>query len=179
MRLFCAVLGALLAVAGAPSDAQACSCYGGPPTSWAGRADAVFLGRPIGVGPSASDPVGEIVTTFAVDSVWKGHVRRRVLVATDLSSCGGYFPPGEQYLVFASSGRWGRLRTAECTGTAPASRSAAALAVLGVGASPRPRSWWPLLGAMVGTTMILSLAAGYARHRQRRRDSTPRRNLPR
>ena len=169
MRPFCAVLGALIAVAGAASDAQACSCYGGPPESWAGRADAVFLGRPIGVGPSASSPVGEIVTTFAVDSVWKGHVRRRVVVITDLSSCGGYFPPGEQYLIFAYSVRWGRFGTAECTGTAPASRSAAAFAVLGVGTSPRPRSWWPLLGALAATTTILSLAAGYARYRDRRR----------
>jgi hypothetical protein len=97
MRLLRAVTGALLATIGMVAEAHACSCHGGPPESWAARADAVFLGRAVGVGPSVFSEFGGIVTTFAVDSVWKGDVRRRVVVVTDLSSCGGYSPRGESF----------------------------------------------------------------------------------
>jgi hypothetical protein len=168
MRLLTAVSAALLATIGIVSEAHACSCSGGPPESWAGRADAVFLGRRVGMGPSVFSEFGGIVTTFAVDSVWKGDVRRRVVVMTDRSSCGFYFQPGETYLVFAYRSHSGRLTTGECTGTGPVKRSAAAFAVLGAGAPPRPRSWFSLAAAVAGAVATVMLARAFARRRRGR-----------
>lgn len=173
MRLLSALSGALLVTICIVSEAHACSCSGGPPESWAGRADAVFLGRPVAVGPSVLSEFGGIVTTFAVDSVWKGDVRRRVVVVTDLSSCGGYFPPGEAYVVFAWRNHRGRLQTEACTGTGPAKYSARAFAVLGPGAPPRPRSWLPLAAALAGALAAVLLSLGFATRRRGRRAPPP------
>jgi hypothetical protein len=173
MRLLSALSGALLATISIVSEAHACSCSGGAPESWAGRADAVFLGHPVAVGPAVLSEFGGIVTTFAVDSVWKGDVRRRVVVVTDLSSCGGYFPSGETFLVFARRNRRGRLQTKACTGTGPASSSARAFAVLGPGAPPRPRSWLPLAAALAGALAAVALSLGFAKRRRGRSASPP------
>jgi hypothetical protein len=173
MRLLSAVSGALLATIGIVSEAHACSCYAGPPDSWAARADAVFLGRPVAVGPSVFSEFGGIATTFAVDSVWKGDVRRRVVVVTDRSSCGGYFPPGETYLVFAWRSRGGRLMTNPCTGTGLVESSAQAFEVLGAGAPPGPRSWLPLAAALGGALAAVMLSLGFARRRRGRGGARP------
>lgn len=90
------------------SQALACSCLSNPRAKEALKASQVaFRGTVINVDYLDEDtPVSEprIVVTFSVSRVWKGPVRRSIVLHTvyNKTTCQGYyFKKGEEYLVFA------------------------------------------------------------------------------
>ena len=88
----------------------------------------VFSGRVIGLQLEPQEPADptlsfrpeDLVTTFAVSSVWKGSLGQETVVRTKFTccACGYRFQIGETYLVYAFANKSG-LRTSVCTRTNP------------------------------------------------------------
>lgn len=83
--------------------AYACRCPPLKPSADISRSSAVFSGKVVKV--TFKQPpyeVGRYTVTFEVGRVWKGEVKKRIILITRTSSCDFLFREGESYLVFAS-----------------------------------------------------------------------------
>jgi hypothetical protein len=126
-----------------PQCASACQCTMPPGRQDAERAladsEAVFSGEAVEVYPA--DPWKSTATietdTFRVSEVWKGPGQRTLEVHTALMgmSCGYPFKEGQEYLVYAYTGKQG-LEVDLCGATKPLSEAQADLEVLGAGKKP-------------------------------------------
>jgi len=129
-----------------PDCASACSCAM-PPGSQEERAEralaessAVFSGEAVEVeeGPSIKmmgiSGLRSSRVTLRTSEVWKGPQRETLEVSTprDGMSCGYPFKEGQEYLVYANTGKQG-LEAYLCTETKPLEKAGADLAVLGDG----------------------------------------------
>ena len=129
IALICVVAGCLVH---APDVTEACSCAGATDAELFARADAVFVGRVEAVDIpwrvrqarerryperlssfllTLGDP--EVVTTFAVERVFKGRLGERVRVESGTGACcncslGATFESAPRWLVYATAheGRW-------------------------------------------------------------------------
>jgi hypothetical protein len=137
MRSISILLGIVLVLLLAGSDANACSCDGRRPTCEAyGAADAVFVGTVIGVAEnkpnqSALD-VAFLGYKFSVEQAYSGVTGTQVEVFTTPSfgACGFPFQVGGHYLVYARRDK-NKLTTSICTRTKPFERASEDLAFLG------------------------------------------------
>jgi hypothetical protein len=106
-------------------DAIACECLASPgPCAEFGRADAVFVGRVVGIKETTSKPIGtEFTAQFAVEQSFKGlsSTQKTVEVSTGgvFGECGYKFKAGQRYFVFADQSS-GKLVTSICSYTQPA-----------------------------------------------------------
>lgn len=102
-----ALLWFALARAVAPPACAACDCSKLPVEEAVADADAVFVGRVLGVN-QLDDEEGSTRTPamLLVEEQMKGDLPRAVLVFTAVtgSICGYQFEVGERYLVYARSG---------------------------------------------------------------------------
>ena len=60
----------------------------------------------------------DVITLFAVETVWKGVPTRRIKVRHDRSACGADFNPDVPVIVFAEADQAGVLWTRLCSGNA-------------------------------------------------------------
>ena len=176
-------LGLLLGFA--PTPAHACSCMGGvgPVADQVQAAvqgsKMVFSGRVVSIEDRQSGltvfgfgsaPYGRAVT-FAVNTVWKGTPRARVVVYTGWGGgdCGVGFQVGSSYLVYAG-GSPDDLSTSICTRTSSLSNAQADLAALGPGAAPAPalNPWLWTAVTCLGPLLVL-IGVGLFRFMRRRR----------
>jgi hypothetical protein len=126
-----------------PQCASACQCTMLPGSLNAERAladsEAVFSGEVVKIDrPSPFKSGADLETdTFRVYEVWKGPEQRTLEVHTALmgASCGYPFKEGQEYLVYAYTGKRG-LEVDLCNGTQPLSEAEANLGVLGAGKKP-------------------------------------------
>ena len=114
------------------------------------RADVVVLATVLRVDTLADlrvgkdgPPDGPVVARLSVGDTWKGTHSDTISVLVHTSwrvtrSCDHAFRPGEQYLVFATIGTGGMLRTDACAGTQHARDAGATIVVLGAPARRRP-----------------------------------------
>jgi hypothetical protein len=106
---------AAVAVLAAAWHAAACSCVGAPDSAYFSYADLVFVGTPVDIehridtvrindSTVAFTSGYPVVVTFGVSDVYKGDDANTVVLYTRASgaSCGYYFFPDSQYLVFAT-----------------------------------------------------------------------------
>src|SRR5918998_3789036 len=144
-RPLAAVTSLVLAVLGVvfllPSQcAYACQCTMLPDGMDAERAladsEAVFSGEVVKIDrPSPLKSGADLETdTFRVSEVWKGPQQRTLEVHTALMgmSCGYPFKEGQEYLVYAYTGKQG-LEVDLCNGTQRLTEAEADLRVLGDG----------------------------------------------
>ncbi len=127
---FCSFIFILVLIQFSASDAYACSCAGESlPCQSYWTTTAVFIGRTISVSPTYEEEnkvfnfdlkQNERVFRFAVDRPFKGITEDHVEVVTSIGggSCGYYFTPGKQYLVYAGfDPKTGQYHTSICTRT--------------------------------------------------------------
>lgn len=115
-----------LAWAGAPPPCAACDCAETSVDAAVEAANAVFIGRVLGVN-EAADEENDTRTParLLVQERLKGGLPSAVTVATAISStaCGYHFEVGERYLVYAmrrpARGQPTRLWTSTCMRTSP------------------------------------------------------------
>ena len=130
-------------VPASPQCASACQCTMLPGGQDADRAlaysVAVFSGEVVKIAPPSPFKSGADLETdtFRVSEVWKGPEQRTLEVHTALfgASCGYPFKEGQEYLVYAYTGKRG-LEVDLCNGTQPLSEAQADLGVLGAGKKP-------------------------------------------
>ena len=164
------VLGAVLLI---PDCASACSCAieSNPKERVefaVSDSEAVFSGEVVDFEKGADSMFGPTETvSFRVSEVWKGPPRETLEVSTPTqgSACGYAFKEGQEYLVYAYSGKQG-LETDLCSSNKPLSKADEDLALLG-NSSEKPKDGGEVLadtsggvsaGAMVGAA-ALALAA--------------------
>jgi hypothetical protein len=136
--LVLAVLGVVFLLP--PQCAFACQCTMLPDGMDTERAladsEAVFSGEVVKIDrPSPFKSGADLETdTFRVSEVWKGPEQRTLEVRTALmgASCGYPFKEGQEYLVYAYTGKQG-LEVDLCNGTQPLTEANADLEVLGDG----------------------------------------------
>jgi hypothetical protein len=154
-----------------PQCASACSCAGVQSSQDAlADSEAVFAGEVVKIDrPSPFKSSAALETdTFRVSEVWKGPGQRTLEVHTALwgASCGYPFKEGEEYLVYAYTGKQG-LEVDLCGATIPLSEAGADLQVLANSEKPMggealsDTSGGVSAGAMVGVAG-LALAASIA-----------------
>ena len=169
--LLLTVLGAVFLI---PDCASACSCsIPGSPKEGVEFAlsdsEAVFSGEVVDFEKGADSIFGPTErVSFRVSEVWKGAQRETLEVSTPTqgSACGYAFKEGQEYLVYAYTGKHG-LETDSCSLNKPLSKAEADLALLG-NSSEKPKdgggevladtSGGVSAGAMVGVAG-LALAA--------------------
>ena len=135
IRLLTALASLVLAVLGGvflvlPQCAYACSCMPVSIQRYISSSEAVFSGEVVEV-----DKGSQISTvTLRASEVWKGPQRETFEVSTprDEASCGFPFKEGQEYLVYAYTGKQG-LEVDLCSETIPLSEAGVDLAVLGNG----------------------------------------------
>jgi hypothetical protein len=168
------LLTALGAVFLIPDCASACSCsISGSQKekveSAVSDSEAVFSGEVVHFEKGADSMFGPTETvSFRVSEVWKGPQRETLEVSTPTQgiACGYAFKEGQEYLVYAYTGKQG-LETDLCSLNKPLSKAEAELALLG-NSSEQPKdgggevladtSGGVSAGAMVGVAG-LALAA--------------------
>ena len=154
--------------------AYACQCTMPPGSQDVERvlADsaAVFSGEVVKIDrPSPFKSGADLETdTFRVYEVWKGPEQRTLEVHTALmgASCGYPFKEGQEYLVYAYTGKQG-FETDLCSQNKPLSEAGADLALLGDGQKPKDGSDGDLsdtsggvsAGAMAGMAGLMMAAA--------------------
>ena len=129
------VLGAVLLI---PDCASACSCAieSNPKERVefaVSDSEAVFSGEVVDFEKGADSMFGPTETvSFRVSEVWKGPQRETLEVSTPTqgSACGYAFKEGQEYLVYAYTGKQG-LETDLCSSNKPLSKAEADLALLG------------------------------------------------
>ena len=156
-----------------PRCASACQCTGPPGSGDAERAladsEAVFSGEVVKIDrPSPFKSGAALETdTLRVSEVWKGPEQMTLEVHTALmgASCRYPFKEGQEYLVYAYTGKQG-LEVDLCYGTQRLTEAEADLEVLGAGKKPTggsealsDTSGGVSAGAMVGVTASLVVAA--------------------
>ncbi len=131
---------------------------------------AVFSGKVVDFekGADSTTIFGPIETvSFRVSEVWKGPQRGTLEVSTPTqgSACGYAFKEGQEYLVYAYTGKQG-LETDLCSSNKPLSKAEADLALLG-NSSEKPKDGGEVLadtsggvsaGAMVGVAGLALVA---------------------
>ena len=137
--LLLTVLGAVFLI---PDCASACSCAMLPGSQKEivdgalADSEAVFSGEVVKIDrPSPFKSSAALETdTFRVSEVWKGPEQETLEVHTALmgASCGYPFKEGQEYLVYAYTGKQG-LQTDLCSQNKPLSKAEADLALLGNG----------------------------------------------
>jgi hypothetical protein len=136
--LLLTVLGAVFLV---PDCASACSCAieSNPKERVefaVSDSEAVFSGEVVDFEKGADSTMfGPTETvSFRVSEVWKGPQRETLEVSTPTqgSACGYAFKEGQEYLVFAYTGKQG-LETDLCSSNKPLAKAEADLALLGNG----------------------------------------------
>ena len=135
--LLLTVLGAVFLI---PDCASACTCaIESNPKERVELAvsdsEAVFSGEVVDFeeGADSTTIFGPIETvSFRVSEVWKGPQRETLEVSTPTqgSACGYAFKEGQEYLVYAYTGKQG-LETSLCSQNKPLSKAEADLALLG------------------------------------------------
>ena len=135
--LLLTVLGAVLLI---PDCASACPCAieSNPKERVefaVSNSEAVFSGEVVDFEKGADFPAifGPMETvSFRVSEVWKGPQRETLEVSTPTqgSACGYAFEEGQEYLVYAYTGKQG-LETDLCSSNKPLSKAEADLALLG------------------------------------------------
>ncbi len=129
-----------------PDCASACSCaVGGSQKerveSGLSSSEAVFSGEVVDFEKGAySNLYGPTETvSFRVSEVWKGPERETLEVSTPTqgTACGYPFKEGQEYLVYAYTGKQG-LETDLCSQNKPLSKAEADLALLG-NSSEKPK----------------------------------------
>ncbi len=169
--LVLAVLGVVFLLP--PQCAYACSCAGSRDAVRAlADSEAVFSGEVVEVAegpPTKMMGISGVRTsrvTLRASEVWKGPQRETLEVSTlrDGMSCGYPFKEGQEYLVYAYTGKQG-LEVDLCNGTQRLTEAQADLEVLGAGKKPTgggealsDTSGGVSAGAMVGVAG-LALAA--------------------
>jgi hypothetical protein len=126
-----------------PQCAYACQCTMLPgsqdPERVLADSEAVFSGEVVKIDrPSPFKSGAALETdTFRVSEVWKGPEQRTLEVHTALmgASCGYPFKEGQEYLVYAYTGKQG-LEVDLCNGTQRLAEAEADLEVLGAGKKP-------------------------------------------
>ena len=155
-----------------PQCASACQCTMLPGSQDAERAladsEAVFSGEVVKIDrPSPFKSGADLETdTFRVSEVWKGPEQRTLEVHTALmgASCGYPFKEGQEYLVYAYTGKRG-LEVDLCNGTQRLTEAEADLEVLGaskkptVGEALSDTSGGVSAGAMVGVAGLVMAAS--------------------
>ena len=169
--LVLAILGGVFLLS--PECASACMCTGPPGSQDVERAladsEAVFSGEVVKIDqPSPFKSSAALETdTFWVYEVWKGPEEEILEVHTALigASCGYPFKEGEEYLVYAYTGKQG-LEVDLCNGTQRLTEAQADLEVLGAGEKPTgggealsDTSGGVSAGAMVGVAGLALAAA--------------------
>lgn len=142
MRSISFLIGIVLILLLANSDAGACSCEGRrPPCEAYGAADAVFVGTVIGLSENNSNllvtaPVGY---KFSIEQAYSGVSGTTVEVfsGTGFGDCGFNFQDGARYLVYARRNK-GKFTTSICTRTKLFERASEDLAFLGTLTSVAP-----------------------------------------
>ena len=97
-------LSILIALLSSPSAASACSCgpaISFPPSWWLAESDYVAVGRVLEVREDQDSY--HTFALFEVHRVWKGEANALEVLVSDLSSCGVWFIPGKEYLVYLDS----------------------------------------------------------------------------
>jgi len=138
VRLLTALASLVLAVLGgvfvlSPQCAYACSCMPVSIQRYISSSEAVFSGEVVEV-----DKGSQISTvTLRVSEVWKGPQRQTLEVSTPSygAACGYAFKEGQEYLVYAYTGKQG-LEVDSCNGTQRLTEAQADLEVLGAGKRP-------------------------------------------
>ena len=174
-RLLIALASLVLAILGgvfvlSPQCAYACSCMGVFSTErYLSSSEAVFSGEVVEVeeGPTLTDYGSSFRVTLRASEVWKGPQRETLEVSTlrDGMSCGYPFKEGEEYLVYAYTGKQG-LEVDLCNGTQRLTEAEADLRVLGAGKKPTgggealsDTSGGVSAGAMVGVAGLVMAAS--------------------
>ena len=172
MRLLTALASLVIAVLGVvfllpPQCASACQCTMPAEKPTLADSEAVFSGEVVEIDqPSPFKSGADLETdTFRVYEVWKGPEQETLEVHTALfgASCGYPFKEGQEYLVYAYTGKQG-LEVDSCNGTQRLTEAQAHLEVLGAGKKPTggevlsDTSGGVSAGAMVGVAG-LALAA--------------------
>lgn len=124
------------------AEALACSCMPpGPPKEELKEADAVFVGKVVRLETEGDEFTGQLKATIRASKVWKGPVRRYVVVRTARqgSMCGYGFQTSQKYVVYTYKSEDGRLTTNICSRTKPLAQAAEDLEDLGPAYPPIPR----------------------------------------
>ena len=178
IRLLTALASLVLAVLGGvfllfPQCAYACSCAGSMDAERAlADSEAVFSGEVAEVeeGPTIRmwgiSGVRTSTVTLRASEVWKGPQRETLEVSTprDGATCGYPFKEGQEYLVYAYTGKQG-LEVDLCNGTQRLAEAEADLEVLGaskkptVGEALSDTSGGVSAGAMVGVAGLVMAAS--------------------
>ncbi len=168
--LVLAVLGFVFLI---PDCASACSCaiLGSSQKemveSGLSSSEAVFSGEVVDFEKGADSMFGPTETvSFRVSEVWKGPQRETLEVSTPTqgSACGYAFKEGQEYLVYAYTGKQG-LEVDLCNGTQRLTEAEADLEVLGaskkptVGEALSDTSGGVSAGAMVGVAGLVMAAS--------------------
>ena len=152
-----------------PRCASACQCSMPVEKPTLAESSAVFSGEVVKIDqPSPFKSGADLETdTFRVYEVWKGPQRRTLEVHTALmgASCGYPFKEGQEYLVYAYTGKQG-LEVGLCGNVIPLSKASEDLALLG-NSSEKPTGGGPLsdtsggasVRAMVGVAGLLMAAS--------------------
>lgn len=100
-------------------SAYACRCPPGKPSADISHSVAVFSGKAVDVTfKQPPHETGRYRITFEVERVWKGEIKKEIVLVTGTSSCDVRFREGESYLVFASTLNNGSgLTTHKCSRT--------------------------------------------------------------
>jgi hypothetical protein len=170
--LLLTVLGVVFLI---PDCASACTCGALPAGSQnetveraLSDSEAVFSGEVVDFEKGADSMFGPTETiSFRVSEVWKGPQRETLEVSTPTqgSACGYAFKEGQEYLVYAYTGKQG-LETDSCSSNKPLSKADEDLALLG-NSGEKPKDGGEVLSdtsggvsaaAMVGVA-ALALAA--------------------
>jgi hypothetical protein len=144
IRLLTALASLVIAVLGVvfllpPQCASACQCTMPAEKPTLADSEAVFSGEVVEIDqPSPFKSGADLETdTFRVYEVWKGPEQETLEVHTALmgASCGYPFKEGQEYLVYAYTGKQG-LEVDLCNGTQQLTEAQADLEVLGAGKKP-------------------------------------------
>ena len=122
-----------------PRCASACQCSMPVEKPTLAGSEAVFSGEVVEIDQPSPIKSGAALETdtFRVYEVWKGPEDRTLEVHTALTgaSCGYPFKEGQEYLIYAYSGKQG-LEVGLCGNVVPLSEAGADLRVLGAGEKP-------------------------------------------
>ena len=151
-----------------PRCASACQCTMPVEKPTLAESNAVFSGEVVKIDQPSPFKSGAALETdtFRVYEVWKGPEQRTLEVHTALmgASCGYPFKEGQEYLVYAYTGKQG-LEVDLCNGTQRLTEAQADLEVLGAGKRPTggevlsDTSGDVSAGAMVGVAGLLMAAS--------------------
>lgn len=146
----------------AAESSFACSCIRSPVEEEFRNADAVFLGRVVGVGGFLSSGGARL----EVEESWKGVDLDEVTVHTIPNTCAFSFKEGETYVIFAGRSPEGKLGTWACSNSTNVKyRHAAEVLPYLERLEPIPLARSPAdyrgVGLITALCVLLSIAVGF------------------